>query len=97
MTSVFSKELVPSTPKGSVRRVSLGLIEKGETDWIEFTGAPLGPVNVMCGLLNGPAEPLAVNKVQALSAQYAATKGRLETAEEEWLRLEMLKEEMEER
>jgi ATP-binding cassette subfamily F protein uup len=32
--------------------------------------------------------------VQKLSAEYAATKGEIEAAEEEWLRLEMLKEEM---
>ncbi|HXT08510.1 MAG TPA: ATP-binding cassette domain-containing protein [Roseiarcus sp.] len=37
----------------------------------------------------------AAARIQALSAQYAAAKAEMETAEEEWLRLEMLKEEME--
>ena len=41
------------------------------------------------------AEPLAAGKVQALSAQYAAAKAQMEAAEEEWMRLEMQREELE--
>jgi ATP-binding cassette subfamily F protein uup len=41
------------------------------------------------------AQPASADKVQAWSAEYAAAKSEIEAAEEEWLRLEMLKEEME--
>ncbi len=37
----------------------------------------------------------APDRVQALSAQYAAAKAEMEAAEEEWMRLEMLREELE--
>jgi ATP-binding cassette subfamily F protein uup len=40
-------------------------------------------------------DPAAAAQIQALSAQYAAVKAEIEAAEEEWLRLEMVKEEME--
>ena len=40
-------------------------------------------------------DPAAAGQIQALSAQYAAVKEEIEAAEEEWLRLETLKEEME--
>jgi ATP-binding cassette subfamily F protein uup len=41
------------------------------------------------------SHPASPDAIQTMSAQYAALKGEIETAEEEWLRLEMLKEELE--
>jgi ABC transport system ATP-binding/permease protein len=41
------------------------------------------------------AAPLASDKIQTLSEQYAAVKAEIDAAEEEWLRLEMLREELE--
>jgi ABC transport system ATP-binding/permease protein len=41
------------------------------------------------------AAPLASDKIQILSEQYAAVKAEIDAAEEEWLRLEMLREELE--
>jgi len=41
------------------------------------------------------AAPLAGDKIQALSEQYAAVRTEIDAAEEEWLRLEMLREELE--
>jgi ATP-binding cassette subfamily F protein uup len=40
-------------------------------------------------------QPAPADQVQAWSAAYAAAKAEIEAAEEEWLRLEMLKEELE--
>ena len=41
------------------------------------------------------AQPASADDVQAWSAEYAAAKAQMEAAEEEWLRLEMMKEELE--
>ncbi len=49
----------------------------------------------LAALEAGLGEPASAEKVQAWSAEYAAAKAEMDAAEEEWLRLEMLKEEME--
>jgi ATP-binding cassette subfamily F protein uup len=49
----------------------------------------------LAGLEAKMAQPASAGDVQRWSAEYAAAKAEMEAAEEEWLRLEMLKEEME--
>jgi ABC transport system ATP-binding/permease protein len=56
-----------------------------------------GLVDKLAGLEAKLAAPAPAHDVQKWSAEYAAAKAEMEAAEEEWLRLEMLREEMEAR
>ena len=49
----------------------------------------------LTGLEAKMGDPAEAGRIQALSEQYAGVKAEVETAEGEWLRLEMLREELE--
>jgi ATP-binding cassette subfamily F protein uup len=88
-----SKEAAPKAERAAAVKRKLSFKDQRALEMLP--GQIAGLRTKLAGIEARLGQPAGADKVQALSAEYAGVKAEIEAAEEEWLRLEMLKEEME--